>query len=114
MNSLPVAEPFDWCGDTRCDCGVWDWWFGVGQNPYPVQYGAGKVEVKLYEAWDEWKTRGGSLGIQQSIEILEKLGLKEPNAGGFKEASTNFSDINQNMFFWNTSNWRLTRITLNF
>eukprot|EP00438_Fugacium_kawagutii_P004747 Skav203084 [mRNA] locus=scaffold447:139459:140622:+ [translate_table: standard] len=42
-----------------------------------TQYGEGKVEVKLYEAWDEWKTRGGSLGIQQSIEILEKLGLKE-------------------------------------
>ena len=81
-----------------------------------TQYGAGKVEVKLYEAWDEWKTRGGSLGIQQSIEILEKLGLKEPNAGGFKEASTNFSTV-YNMsfcFFWNTSNWRLTRITVNF
>ena len=42
-----------------------------------IQYGAGKVEVKLYEAWDEWKTRGGSLNIQQSIQILEKLGLKE-------------------------------------
>lgn len=42
-----------------------------------TQYGAGKVEVKLYEAWEEWKTRGGSLGIQQSREILEKLGLKE-------------------------------------
>lgn len=41
------------------------------------QYGEGKVEVKLYEAWAEWKTRGGSLGIQQSVEILEKLGLKE-------------------------------------
>ncbi|CAE7770857.1 nicC [Symbiodinium sp. CCMP2456] len=37
-----------------------------------TQYGAGKVE-----AWDEWKTRGGSLGIQQSSLILEKLGLKE-------------------------------------
>eukprot|EP00438_Fugacium_kawagutii_P002416 Skav210801 [mRNA] locus=scaffold275:291633:297016:+ [translate_table: standard] len=42
-----------------------------------TQYGEGKVEVKLYEAWEEWKTRGGSLGIQQSVEILEKLGLKE-------------------------------------
>ena len=36
-----------------------------------------KIEVKLFEAWEEWKTRGGSLGVQQSVQILEKLGLKE-------------------------------------
>ncbi|CAJ1374420.1 unnamed protein product [Effrenium voratum] len=35
-----------------------------------------KVEVCLYEAWDEWKVRGGAIGLAAGKRILEKLGLK--------------------------------------
>ncbi|CAE7270362.1 nicC [Symbiodinium natans] len=36
---------------------------------------AKKVQVRLYEAWDEWKVRGGSLGLAAGARILQRLGL---------------------------------------
>eukprot|EP00438_Fugacium_kawagutii_P034342 Skav216697 [mRNA] locus=scaffold91:288287:289222:+ [translate_table: standard] len=67
-----------------------------------TQYGAGKVEVKLYEAWDEWKTRGGSVTIQQSIEILQKLGLKKKF-----DALANHS---KSMKFWSGTGREVARV----
>ena len=37
----------------------------------------GGVEVCLYEAWEEWKARGGALGLQGGKHILQSLGLGE-------------------------------------
>ncbi|CAJ1444376.1 unnamed protein product, partial [Effrenium voratum] len=67
-----------------------------------TQYGADTVEVKLYEAWDEWKTRGGSLGVQQAVLILERLGLREtfdtlanrPSAGKYYSDGKEVTDVN--------------------
>ena len=35
------------------------------------------VEVCLYEAWDQWKVRGGALGMSGGRQILESFGLGE-------------------------------------
>ena len=35
----------------------------------------GGVQVRLYEAWDDWKVRGGALGLAAGARVLERLGL---------------------------------------
>ena len=35
------------------------------------------VEVCLYEAWDQWKVRGGALGMSAGRQILQSFGLGE-------------------------------------
>lgn len=35
-----------------------------------------QADIRLYEAWDEWKTRGGSLNLAQGGKILRYLGLE--------------------------------------
>ena len=34
-------------------------------------------EVCIYEAWDQWKVRGGALGLAAGARILRRLGLGE-------------------------------------
>ena len=36
-----------------------------------------KVEVCIYEAWDQWKVRGGALGLAAGARILQSLGLQD-------------------------------------
>ena len=33
--------------------------------------------VCVYEAWGEWKVRGGALGLQAGRRVLSELGLEE-------------------------------------
>ena len=35
-----------------------------------------QADIRIYEAWDEWKTRGGSLNLVQGGKILRYLGLE--------------------------------------
>ena len=35
----------------------------------------GHVRVRLYEAWDDWKVRGGALGLAAGARVLQRLGL---------------------------------------
>ncbi len=35
-----------------------------------------QADIRLYEAWDDWKTRGGSLNLAQGGKILRYLGLE--------------------------------------
>eukprot|EP00437_Effrenium_voratum_P037487 CAMPEP_0181464108 /NCGR_PEP_ID=MMETSP1110-20121109/35258_1 /TAXON_ID=174948 /ORGANISM="Symbiodinium sp., Strain CCMP421" /LENGTH=415 /DNA_ID=CAMNT_0023588823 /DNA_START=34 /DNA_END=1281 /DNA_ORIENTATION=- len=46
--------------------------------------GPGNIEVQVYEAWESWKTRGGSLQMAQGAKILRRLGL-----GDVLEAKSN-------------------------
>ena len=40
-------------------------------------HGGRPVAVRIYEAWDHWKVRGGGLGMAAGGRILRELGLEE-------------------------------------
>ena len=42
-----------------------------------LSHGEGRVQVTIYEAWSEWKVRGGALGLVAGRRVLEALGLEK-------------------------------------
>ena len=42
-----------------------------------LTHGEGRVRVTIYEAWSEWKVRGGALGLVAGRRVLEALGLEK-------------------------------------